>query len=371
MSCDYCYAGEKRSIHMRQEIAEKAVEFVLREAQIKQIESLNIMFFGGEPLLCMDLLCTICQLFETKSSISSVSYSLSTNGILLNPANIEKLSKHRVYVSLSLDGAPDVQDQQRPFSDGRGSSEVLTQNIPRLLEWNPCADSRFVVTPATAGGVSNSVFWIASQGFKYITMALDYSAHWNMADLAVLKNQLKIIGKWYEQKLIDNKPIYLNCFDERISSRTKPPLGCFERCSVGIGQYSIAPSGRIYPCVQFVGDDSAHDYVIGDIHNGFDERKRSRIFELGEQEKPECSGCQLAGRCSSWCACSNWSSSGQIDRASPIVCEFERIIMPIADKIGNKLWKKRSRPFIHRFYNPAFPVLDFAEQLIVEEVPHD
>jgi len=37
-----------------------------------------------------------------------------------------------------------------------------------------------------------------------------------------------------------------------------------ERCQLGLRQVSVAPNGRLYPCVQFVGDGSESRYAIGD-----------------------------------------------------------------------------------------------------------
>src|SRR6185503_1024497 len=98
-------------------------------------------------------------------------------------------------------------------------------------------------------------------------------------------------------------------------------------------QFSIAPSGRLYPCVQFVQEDQNHEFVIGDVFTGFDAQRQNAVSCCAEHEKPECGGCALIDRCSSWCACINWQSTGSLDRASPLVCEHERLLMPIADDV--------------------------------------
>ena len=54
-------------------------------------------------------------------------------------------------------------------------------------------------------------------------------------------------------------------------------------------------------------------------------------------------------------------STGSIEKASPIVCHHERLLMPIADKVANRLWKKRSQLFIHKHYNPLYPVISHLE----------
>ena len=76
------------------------------------------------------------------------------------------------------------------------------------------------------------------------------------------------------------------------------------------------------------------------------------------------------GRCASWCACSNWAGTGRLDRASPVVCAHERLLTPIADRVANQLWKRRDPHFLHKHYNPAFPVLAFLEDVTVREPRH-
>ncbi|MCF6177591.1 MAG: SPASM domain-containing protein [Victivallaceae bacterium] len=367
LRCSYCYAGRKMAQSMDRATIDQIVAFSLNEAERRQVSQLDVIFFGGEPLLELELLCYACDKFITQASDINISFSLSTNGLLLTPETLETLSQKRIYISVSIDGIPDVQDKQRPLPTGAGSSAFLLDVIPHLLKWNPCADVRCVVTPHSAAQLDKSVQWLAAQGFAYITTALDYSAGWTKSDLFVLKEALERLADWYCRKMQAGESLYLSCFDERISTRTKEPLQCSERCAIGIRQYSIAPSGNLYPCVQFVQDDTSDKLTIGDIWQGFDETKRNAIYNCAAKDKKECKGCKVKERCSSWCACANWSSTGKIDAASPVVCEYERIIIPIADTIGNRLWKNRSKTFVHKFYNPAFPVLNFAEQLIIKE----
>lgn len=50
----------------------------------------------------------------------------------------------------------------------------LTATCPRLLDWDPCATVRCVITQQSAGSVDRSVQWLADQGFVYITTAVSY-----------------------------------------------------------------------------------------------------------------------------------------------------------------------------------------------------
>jgi uncharacterized protein len=122
----------------------------------------------------------------------------------------------------------------------------------------------------------------------------------------------------------------------------------------------VAPDGRLYPCVQFVGRDQ---YCIGTVAEGIDEARREEIYTLNAQEKQECKGCALVGRCHNKCGCLNLQTTGSISSIPPILCEHERMAIPIADRLAERLFKEHDPMFIQRHYNPAFPILSFLEDL--------
>ncbi len=369
LRCAYCYTGEKFGAGMSGETAGHAVDFSLAEARRQSADHLEVVFFGGEPLLRRDLLYWVVDQVRARAGDDlDVSFKMSTNGILLNERTVSELARREVYVSISLDGDPAAHDAQRPDANGNGTAARLTEVIPRLLAWNPCAAVNCVVTPHSAAHLDRSVAWLFEHGFRYVSTAIDYSGKWTRRSFRALRKAYRRLGDWYIDRTLAGHKFYLSCFDERIRTRTRGPLERSERCSIGLRQFSIAPSGRIYPCVQFVREDDDDEFVIGDVVNGFSERRRHAVNRSSEGERAECSGCVLIERCSSWCACVNWQSTGSLDRASPMVCEHDRMLMPIADRVANSLWKRRSSLFIHKQYNPAFPVLDFLEDVVVREL---
>jgi uncharacterized protein len=371
LRCTYCYTGEKFGAGMTNDVADQAVDFCLEEGQRQDVEHVEFIFFGGEPLMKLDLLCRIADRAIERADGRRISFKMSTNGLLLSERAIERLAARDVYVSISLDGDPELQAEQRPDVNGRAVTEQLDAAITRLLRWNPCASVNCVTTPHSAARLDDSVRWIFERGFAYVQTALDYSADWTRQHLKDLSQAYERLGKWYVEQTTSGRKFYLSCFDSRIHSWTHGPLDPTERCFAGQRQFSIAPSGRLYPCVQFVEEDRDDCFVIGDVTTGFDQNKRNAMSYTGEKEKPECGGCALTERCSSWCACINWQSTGQLDQASPLVCEHERLLMPIADRVANRLWKIRNPQFIHKHYNPAFPVLSFVEDLVIHEIDEE
>lgn len=367
LRCSYCYTGEKFGGGMTDAVADRALEFSLAEAERMGAGHLETVFFGGEPLLRADLLFRVVDRLRDRAGSRRVSFKMSTNGTLLTRDVVDGLRRREVYVSLSLDGDPATQDAQRPDAQGRGTAARLDEAIDRLLDWNPCTSVNCVVTPATADHVDRSVLWLYGRGFKYLSTALDYSAAWTWTDLEVLQGSYERLADWYVAETRRGRKFYLGCIDEKIRTRTRGPLDRAERCSIGWRQFSISPSGRLYPCVQFVKEDRDPRFVLGDVFSGFLEERRRAVSACSESPKPECGGCALSDRCSSWCACVNWTSTGSIDRASPVVCAHDQMLLRIADGAANRLWRKRDPLFIHKHYNPAFPVLSFIEDIVVKE----
>jgi uncharacterized protein len=247
LRCTYCYTGEKFGAGMTAETADRAVDFCLEQARRSGAGHLELVFFGGEPLMKLDLLCRIADRALDRAGDLRVSSKLSTNGVLLTEQAVSRLAPRGVYVSISLDGDPQLQAAQRPDAAGRDISRRLDEAITRLLEWNPCASVNCVVTPASGGRLDASVRWLSERGFAYVQTALDYSARWTRRDLVQLQLRQAYLrlADWYVERTIAGSKFYLSCFDQRIRSWTRGPLQPSERCFIGQRQFSIAPSGRV------------------------------------------------------------------------------------------------------------------------------
>ena len=346
---------------MSDEIVESSLVFILQQAQETGAERLDITFFGGEPLLAKDKIYQIVDELDQRAAHLTRSYKLSTNGTLLTEQVMNELLSRRVFLSLSLDGSPETNDLYRKRAGGQGTAKRIEEAARLLLKHNPCASVTCVVTPATAGRVAPSVDYLYELGFRYISTTLDYSAEWSVEHFKALKSSYKQLAKWYEGKMLAEERFYLSFFDERIRTRTYKPLAAHERCHVAGKHFSIAPDGALYPCIQFVTTEGRPEFIIGHVNEGFDNACKQHIHQASEKEKPECNGCTLEARCSKWCSCINFASTGTIDQASPIACYNERILMEIVDKTADRLWKKRSNMFVHKHYNPDYPIIAHLE----------
>lgn len=363
LRCTYCYAGDKIRRSMTFETARRAVDFLYGASS----GYVTLTFFGGEPLMELDLLKAIVRYSESTYG-QRVRFRMSTNGTLLRQSTIDFCREHDVYFVLSIDGNEKQHDRVRSFSSGSGSYAVITERLPQVFDFNPYTMAVSVVVPETAGDVAAGVRSLFRQGFRYVLQTLDYSAPWTKPDLKTLRKQYVALAGYYYDALAAGKKIYYSPFDERIKTWAQKPYGNGDLCDLANSQMAVAASGRIYPCVQFIGRDGeeARVHGIGDVFGGFNEKRRRFYVEENYAEKQSCRGCALQGRCATYCGCVNWRATGDIKTVPPIICEHERVLMPIVDKLANKLWKRNVSLFRRKFYDKTFPVSSYIEDCKIE-----
>ena len=181
--------------------------------------------------------------------------------------------------------------------------------------------------------------------------------------MRTLERAYRRLSKLYFEKTVRGETFFLSCFDIRLQSHVRGACKEHERCSVGMGQFSVAPSGRLFPCVQFVGRDEPDAWCLGNVEGGFDRAARERVHAASRTRPVACTSCDLRDRCVNWCACVAHATTSTVSGVSPVVCEHERMLMPIVDALGTELFRRRSRMFLDKHYDAAFPILTVIDDL--------
>ena len=357
--CRYCYADSHHGGDMSLETARAAIDLALNDRKTSG-QSLGIIFFGGEPLLRRDLIKEILR--HTRELSASTGrhfhYKITTNGSLLDEEFLTGEATRDIFVALSLDGVQPAHDAHRVGVSGEGTFALLEKKVTLLLQHKPYAPVMAVVNPDTVRHYAESVRSLFERGFRYLIFSLNYAASWDKRDMARLAAEYEKIAVWYEAETLRESKFYFSPFEVKIVSHVRPGSCARERCELGQKQLSIAPDGGIFPCVQFVGDDA---FRIGDVRTGIDEAKRNELFKQSNQEQPVCTGCAIRHRCNHFCGCLNRQATGDMRRISPVLCAHERLLIPIADRLGERLFKKRSALFVQKHYNDYFPLVSLAE----------
>lgn len=130
--CVYCYEGrDKGNFYMSGHTADRIMDFI-RANFTEQKKTLRIDFYGGEPLLSMDLIRHICadaREFAAQKE-AELRLVIVTNGSLLTRRTAEELAELGVEnARITIDGPADTHNHSRPFKSGAPSFDRIADNI--------------------------------------------------------------------------------------------------------------------------------------------------------------------------------------------------------------------------------------------------
>jgi uncharacterized protein len=359
MSCSYCYAAPGVSADMPEATLDAAIDL----AAALSPGNVGLVFFGGEPLLRRDLVERgVAHCREIESGRPIFHFKITTNGLLIDEDFLDFAARERVHVALSLDGLPQAHDRHRLTRDGQGTSSRIEGKAALLLERQPSAPVLLTVTPHTVDKYAASVEHLFDLGFRYVVASLDYSGSWTDAGLAVLEVQYRQIANLYERMTLAGRKLYFSPFEKKLASHIHGTEAICRRCHFGVRQISVAPDGSIFPCVQFAGGRRPNGtYRIGHVAEGLDRARQMALYEASRQVDEPCRGCAIEGRCEHLCSCLNWQTTGAINTVSAVLCATERILVPIADELGRRLFRQRAPLFVQKHYNAAYPLISCLE----------
>ncbi len=360
MQCDYCYSPPRDGAGMTLEIGRKALELGSR---LNGGASCGVVFFGGEPLLhrrrIYDLVQTAREMERHRAG--RFHFKVTTNGLLLDEEFLEFCFRENLLVAMSFDGVRAAHEAHRRLRSGAPTYDLLLQKLRFLLAARPYSSVLMVVNPDTARHLVDSVSLLLEENARYLLISLNYAAPWGEDDFTVLQGELEKLADLYTAWTRAGRKFYLSPFEVKLSSHINRHCFRRERCELARRQISVSPDGHLFPCVQFVKAGPQSRWCIGDVATGINESARERLHAEAEAEKAPCRDCAIRERCNHTCGCLNWQSTGSVSSVSPVLCRYERMLIPIADRIGRSLYHARNPVFLHKHYNAAYPVLSLLE----------
>lgn len=270
LCCTYCYqqTPEFPQIDMDNKTIEDTIKF---------INSLdmpaNITFYGGEPLLRMDLIEYACG-----SLVNSHKKSIITNGVLLTSKNIKRLLDMGIRnCQITIDGIREIHNQRRIFPSGAGTYDVIVKNINEAIKLNMKVDIRINVSNQRKMDIQKFLaIFLKNDLFKKLTFSIS-----------------DVLGDDTDRTEVISSII------ERFSA-----IGYSICCTVSIPchissqkSYTIDSSGYIYPCMYYAGVNTK--YSVGHISSGISNDKSQIYKSITPWE--ECLDCNLVGICAGGC----------------------------------------------------------------------
>jgi len=351
LRCSYCYTGRKFQRPMPLDVARRAIDFGLAESTQPL---LVLSFFGGEPMLEPRLIEQVLEYAGPAAEARGKRLfpAVATNGTLLDKRRLDLLHRFRFQVQVSLDGCAAAQDATRRFRNGRSSSARIERNLRRLL------DERFrvrvvsVIDPANVAHLGESFDYLMDLGVRHIHFSPNYCGPWDDEACDRFEAALRDLGDRYAARFRAGEDVRLDPLNGKIVTHLAEGYKERNLCQFGQQELSVAPSGRIYPCDRLVCEDDNDEVCIGDLDRGLDTAKRDEMVRAKNEPDEECASCELQPRCMFWCGCANFETTGDVGKASPVVCWFERCFIAESDRVANVLYGEKNAVFLRRFYVP-------------------
>jgi len=351
MACVYCLDGRKsyqtnRNLKMGREVAFRSVERCLEE--VAEGGLLEVLFFGGEPLLNWPLAKEVilhCEkLLGEEHKGKRRLYHFTSNLSFLPNDLIEWARKYDISFLCDIDGPPEIHNRCRPFRNGGGTHEATTRTIQQMCRAGLKIDLRATITsvnqdhlPETAqhhkdlGGYSS--------GFVPV---VPVNSDESILPEELLPSPEKVIGGMtdvYRSKVWKTGELVpFNQYASRFRPGCPTVVGCGAACGI---VPAVCANGDVYPCIYLVGIRRFH---LGNIMNA-DYPKRElleRLYdELHVDHLEDCRQCSWRYICGGSCPLGRLTvsnnplaSAGVKTYCRKIRCDFSKSVLELL------LWEK-------------------------------
>ena len=321
LKCKYCFASEgtynTARDYMSKEVARGAIDFLIEKSGDRK--SLEVDFFGGEPLLNLDVVkdCVSYARERAKSTGKEFSFTMTTNCLLLDEETAQYLDKEMDNVVLSIDGRQNVHDKTRIASNGCGSYAQAIEGAKLMRKIRE--DRRYYVRGTFTHenlDFTKDVESLSDNGFDQISVEPVVLPDEHFLALkkedypAILKEYDKLANFYLKRRGTEKA---FNFFHFMLDLKHGPCLNKrLTGCGAGAEYLAISPIGDIYPCHQFVGET---DYKMGNVLEKSFNRDIQNVFAgIDVTVKPECKDCFAKYYCSGGCIAASHHYMGDLKK---------------------------------------------------------
>lgn len=312
MGCIYCLNGQKtyqkdKALMMSKEVAFKSIERCLDSLNPQGF--LEIIFFGGEPLLNWPLAKEIIiyseKVLKYKHVEKLIKYHFTTNLSLIPADLIEWAKRYEITFLCDVDGPREIHDKCRPFKNGNSSHETIVKNIGRLTEAGLSVFLRTTITSVNHDHlleITEHHHAIGGKSSAFVPVN-PVNSDEDILEEELLPSPDNIINGMtdvYKSKLWKVNELYpFNQHAARLAPGSRSVVGC----GASYGNTPVVDvTGDVYPCIYLVG---RKEFYIGNIMNESypDKNVLGRIYNyLHVDQREDCKACPWRYICGGACA---------------------------------------------------------------------
>ena len=368
LSCRYCFFLEKERLYpgVRTRMDEEVLRaYISQYIEAQQVPEVTIAWQGGEPtLMGLDFFRRSVEIAdECAPRGTSVSYTMQTNGTLLDEEWCDFLRDSRFLVGLSLDGPREMHDAYRRDRQGRPTFDKVVKAACLLQERGVDVNILCAVNAANAGHPLEVYrFFRDEMGIEWIqflpiverinedgTTLLQQGD--TVTDRSVRPDRWGAFlqGVFEEWLRCDVGRVHVNFFEAAFASWVgAPAMLCIFDGTCG-NAMALEYNGDLYSCDHFVEPD----YLLGNIMQeplarlAASDRQRS----FGEAKRDAlpgfCRDCDVLFACRGECPKNRFRSTPEGEPGLNYLCEGYRTFFHGIDapmKVMVRLYKSGRSP---------------------------
>lgn len=295
--CPYCF--ERHGSGMMDEKTQDAIiRFIEKSIQEHHHKQLFVYWFGGEPLLGIDIIDHMAQQLLSLAHKYGVSYTsaMSTNGYFLTPENMAILERAQVgRIQITLDGMKETNDATRVLANGEGSFDVIISNLRRMK------------TPIQIQ-IRSNLHKKNAEEFTQLKQLIDSIAAENGVNMSAYGAHM---AKYeFNNENVDDMVLTMQEFSgvlkkNGIMGNSKANRARFAFCDAAkVYSYCFDEKGNMYKCWNDIGTPSrAYDNVFSAMETGLDLSSVNATAFLARSfpDDPECLACKVLPLCMGGC----------------------------------------------------------------------
>ena len=295
--CKYCFINFE---HQKLEfiVQEQIVDFIRKN--INKYSGVYISWFGGEPLLGMDVISYISErvINICKKARKPYVAGMTTNGYLLTPQNIRKLLSLKVYsYCITLDGLKESHDNQRVLVNGGPTFQKILDNLRYIKNeinfryLSICIRTNFTKTTLDSLDEFLDFFKTEFGDDHRFTPLFKLASDWGGERIDSIRRELlkpSDVETIYNCVLMQEKPFSL-------SNITSLYFGGMTCNAVRKNKYTISTEGIVSKC-----DTACEETKVGYIDSAgwhFDRLKEAKWLIAFRQRGEECDQCPFRCMC--------------------------------------------------------------------------
>lgn len=292
--CFYCYENETRkSCYMDSKTEEALIKYIKEMALGKK--KLFVSWFGGEPLLCKDLLLRVSKSLTDFSVNNNIEYysEMTTNGYYLNEIVDEIHSLELSDIQVSIDGFKDDYEKRKEYIN-KNSWEKVVDNIYKISNLGIHITLRFNFDKRNIASIKKAVsFFIKNEKWNDNISIYFYPLEPNGKSCQFLYKESE-----YEEIMAD---LYTHLYAEGYYKNKSYALD-FHKLSLPcygatLGTVAIDYKGLIYQCQHLL---CREEFAIGNVFDGIVITESISNWYDGTV-KDECQKCDVLPLCQGGC----------------------------------------------------------------------